>query len=755
MVLARQRFKRSVHSPRRFKMRTTLMAAILGLSLLVVAGPAAAETPLTVGSAATYDLVAGPWNNPPSTVPVSGGTAPYAFTVIGGQLPPGVTLSADGTFQGTPTATGLFHATVQVTDAAGSGAAGNVAVPVVSIQTVSARPDGSIGGSSNSPSVSDDGNRIAFLTYDSVLLQGAPAPQVVVREYSPGNPSGDLVIASSTSTGTPSTGASLGSAVISHNGRYVLIGTNQWAPDGQNPGFWLKDIQTSELRLVVNEASNPSLTISPGAISDDGTIAVIQDQSSSGNPVLDVVDLTTSPYTVTKPALCPNDGGTESPRMTPDGRYVVFEEVSACGQAGYHVEVLDRTTSVVSEVGNRSIGSYVRQADISADGRYVAFWSDMESGFSPGTFVFDRTANAPVPVPAPPINPGGHGNVWLSGDGSRVALEASQGAICAYDRPAQTTSCFDSGATDPRWQMSGDGKTIVFNGAGYDAIYSLRLPISPITRQTYVALGDSYSSGEGAPNPGYIEGTDVKDNRCHRSTAAYPERIASIASNTYPDFIFRACSGAKIEDFFSAKVKDAANEPFQLHWLDGKTGLVTLTIGGNDLRFRDVMKYCAWRRLDVDPSCQSAFSQTVENNLNRISNTNPRNQDTLASLFRSIKAGAKNIKKVLIVGYPRLFPTSPPATCGTGILGRLFERSDMLWLNRQAVTLDTALRHAADAAGFEFVDTYGAFDGFELCTPHTYVNRAIFSVRNSIQNWSFHPNVAGQAAITRLVAAHL
>ena len=52
----------------------------------------------------------------------SGGTAPYTFTVTGGALPAGLTLRADGYLNGTPTASGTFNFTVQVSDSsAGSG----------------------------------------------------------------------------------------------------------------------------------------------------------------------------------------------------------------------------------------------------------------------------------------------------------------------------------------------------------------------------------------------------------------------------------------------------------------------------------------------------------------------------------------------------------------------------------------------------------------------------------------------------------
>lgn len=46
----------------------------------------------------------------------SGGTAPYSFALTSGSLPPGLTLNANGQISGTPTATGTYNFTVQVTD---------------------------------------------------------------------------------------------------------------------------------------------------------------------------------------------------------------------------------------------------------------------------------------------------------------------------------------------------------------------------------------------------------------------------------------------------------------------------------------------------------------------------------------------------------------------------------------------------------------------------------------------------------------
>jgi hypothetical protein len=56
------------------------------------------------------------------TISASGGTGTLTFTVTGGTLPAGLTLSTDGVLSGTPTATGLASFTVTVTDQTGAGA---------------------------------------------------------------------------------------------------------------------------------------------------------------------------------------------------------------------------------------------------------------------------------------------------------------------------------------------------------------------------------------------------------------------------------------------------------------------------------------------------------------------------------------------------------------------------------------------------------------------------------------------------------
>ena len=51
------------------------------------------------------------------TFTATGGTAPYQFVKFSGTLPPGLTLAADGTLSGNPSAIGSYSFIIQATDA--------------------------------------------------------------------------------------------------------------------------------------------------------------------------------------------------------------------------------------------------------------------------------------------------------------------------------------------------------------------------------------------------------------------------------------------------------------------------------------------------------------------------------------------------------------------------------------------------------------------------------------------------------------
>ena len=380
------------------------------------------------------------------------------------------------------------------------------------------------------------------------------------------------------------------------------------------------------------------------------------------------------------------------------------------------------------------------------------------------------------------ITSGPDGNLWFSDAGNRIWKITTSGTFTGYDIPDNSTlEIYPQGLT-----FGPDGN-LWFSEYDYSKIGVLHLSgVTPSPTPTqiptvtptpspsaafspYVALGDSYSSGEGAPDPTFMFGTDqVNYNLCHRSVAAYPEVVYNTFANKYPWFFFKACSGAKIQDFYAANQEGNSGEPAQLSWLNQHTRLVTLTIGGNDVDFHDVLQYCATRPAVGSQTCKAKFDQIVNSEIAAISSTNPNNSNTLAYLYKLIKKDAPNAK-VLVVGYPRLFPVKPPHFCLTGApqLSRLdvgspafFIRSDMDWFNREGFILDAAIERITNyekkqGGDFTYVNTYNALNGHELCTGDPYINRAIIDTTSidleKLVSWSFHPKILGQRAIASCI----
>lgn len=85
------------------------------------------------------------------TLSATGGTPPYSWSVTGGALPAGLSLSASGSISGTPTASGTFSFTAQVTDSKQASASKAFSVTInsastpVSITTTSPLPSGTVG----------------------------------------------------------------------------------------------------------------------------------------------------------------------------------------------------------------------------------------------------------------------------------------------------------------------------------------------------------------------------------------------------------------------------------------------------------------------------------------------------------------------------------------------------------------------------------------------------------------------------------
>ena len=583
---------------------------------LVLGGvPAQASTqPLSIAALPNYDPeVQG--EGPLSSIPVSGGKAPYTFRLVDGQMPPGLTLSANGEARWSGDDRGSYQITVRVTDASGDHATQRVTIPVLTEHCVSQTDQQCTGGGAHQSAdindMSADGSWVLLATSDQSLYPSAPPGQILIRD----RPSGALSLASSDASGTPSPGGSTtgGEMAISANGRYVFFASDTWEADGTNTGCWVKDTVTGTLSLVQANTPSTSSTFCPVAVSDDGTVAVARLPSSHEFAVYDLAN-----GTGVTPAVCAGDT-TEPYALTPDGRYVLFYEVTSApcsAQIGGTTVLLDRTTNSLSTI---AFAGDTSQAGISDDGRYVGYWSDQQPGYPPGDFMLDRTTGNVTPMPGPPAGvttyPSGTG-AEVSADGSQLAA-AYSGAECIIHLPSQAQSCIDVLGFDDGFSLSEDFNTLL--GAdqfsGPEEINAFDIP--PIngntTTQRYVALGDSYSSGEG--NPPFNPTTPHCDQSQHD---AWPELVAQ------KPLLLRgllACSGATT----SALTQSFKNQPPQLDQLRRlKPNVVTITIGGNDIGFESVIENCA----EVDCATNGIIGQAET----AIQNFQPAAEDAYAAI---------------------------------------------------------------------------------------------------------------------------
>ncbi|MFF8194144.1 SGNH/GDSL hydrolase family protein [Streptomyces bobili] len=220
----------------------------------------------------------------------------------------------------------------------------------------------------------------------------------------------------------------------------------------------------------------------------------------------------------------------------------------------------------------------------------------------------------------------------------------------------------------------------------------------------YVALGDSYSSGLGAGS--YVSSS----GNCKRSTKAFP--YLWNAAHAPSSFSFTACSGARTGDVLAG----------QLAPLSSSTGLVSVTVGGNDAGFADVMTTCV---TSSDSTCVSRINTARA----YVDSTLPGKLDSVYSAIRAKAPAAR----VVVIGYPRFYKL------GTTCLG--LSETKRVAINNASDHLNTAIAKRAAAHGFAFGDVRTTFTGHEICSGSSWLHSV---------NWlnigeSYHPTASGQS----------
>lgn len=263
---------------------------------------------------------------------------------------------------------------------------------------------------------------------------------------------------------------------------------------------------------------------------------------------------------------------------------------------------------------------------------------------------------------------------------------------------------------------------------------------------SYIALGDSYTSGPKIPDQ-----TGVPAG-CDRSSRNYPALVAVQLGIAAADFRDVSCSGATIANLTAPQSTDNGTNPAQLSALSIATGLVTLGIGGNDIDFSSIITKCVTTGLlykvaddiaDISDNapCRNRY---ISGDTDKIAQKIRSAGDRLARALGEVKHRAPKAQ-VYVVGYPAILPAKGTG-CGRGLP---LAPGDVTFLHQKEQQLNAMLRERATVAGATYVDTFTPSLGHDACSPAD--TRWIEPLRPSSPAAVAHPNERGERGMAAAV----
>lgn len=335
-----------------------------------------------------------------------------------------------------------------------------------------------------------------------------------------------------------------------------------------------------------------------------------------------------------------------------------------------------------------------------------------------------------------------------------------------------------------------------YDGRGADDVAFDAVAIKPLAAKPthfVVALGDSYSSGEGASDASdgkedyYTETNVLGDqpktagrNACHRSPYAWSRKTTlkdstsslgarADAWDASLDFQFHACSGAETENILPLHTVPAGTTPpenlfgekgtgmygevsqMDKGYLDANTTLVLMSMGGNDARFADIVTECVFAA-----GLQACPDTELSGETEDMDVTVPR--DVHGRVRRSLEVTIKEIAKrapnaqIVLMGYPKLMEGSGGCVPGIGT-------AEAPWMNEMGQEMSDMMTNLVGtstyglrAAGYKvwYSDPIDEFAGEAICgdpeTIHGIVTGKTESDEPSLlkpSNESFHPKIPG------------
>jgi lysophospholipase L1-like esterase len=300
-----------------------------------------------------------------------------------------------------------------------------------------------------------------------------------------------------------------------------------------------------------------------------------------------------------------------------------------------------------------------------------------------------------------------------------------------------------------------DALTMPGLGAMYPQALLWGTPSAPVTVHRYVALGDSFSSGEGSPP----YDTPTTKDTCHRSKKAYAHLLNTMLTS---HLSFVACSGALIQNLYLGQNGEAA----QLDALHNDTDLVTLSIGGNDNGFKQIMTGCVTGPGSSDKDCQATGNTIIKYSLQNMQTGYTLcltgrcvRMPSLADLYQAIHTRAPKAR-ILVHDYPSIFDAAATKSCPVARpWPYTVTASNQRWIGKAAAKLNAVVAaEAAQAQGrgvpVQVVPMSKTFTNHWLCGSKQAWFNGVELVSTGTTKppakpkaESFHPNAAGQKAM--------
>ena len=319
-----------------------------------------------------------------------------------------------------------------------------------------------------------------------------------------------------------------------------------------------------------------------------------------------------------------------------------------------------------------------------------------------------------------------------------------------------------------------------------DGYRGMKVPGNP-AKLDYLALGDSYSSGEGDTERNNATGqkyyrqlTDVNEDKkqgipgekCHISTHSYPYKLAQymeLKQTGTRQWDTVACGGATIYDLNGSnsggydgqndRLRDYADKntlqkmalnemiPGRVKQIEFvkkyQPKVITLTAGGNDVDFggkittcihpKDSWGTCDWAKKDMDTLGSQIKGQF----------------DRLVELYKELKAASPGAK-IYAIGYPQFITDSEPAACGLN--AGAIDLDERRMIVRATQYMNEVIEAAARKAGVKYVDISQALNGGKMCEKHQIYMTGIVGFG---EQESYHPNKFGHTVIFVEIAKQL